>query len=203
MLLNLSDYGKIVKNLSKNEVHPMKTNIALLRGINVSGQKLIKMEHLRALFAELHFQNIRSYIQSGNVIFDAPLESSTTLLGGLIEDAIKGTFGFDVPVIVRTVDEIEEVVTRNPFAGVELSKEEKFYVSFLTEEPTAEAIAKLDSFKNDVDDYIVQNREVYILCRVGYGNSLFSNNFLEKQLRVTATTRNWNTVNKLLSMTKS
>ncbi|MBW7477126.1 DUF1697 domain-containing protein [Paenibacillus oenotherae] len=172
---------------------------ALLRGINVSGQKIIKMDHLRAIFESLQFRQVRTYIQSGNVIFEA-VEDDKGLLRTLIESKLKEVFGFDVTVVIRTHDELEESVRNNPYSSLELQKDERVYVSYLAAEPKAEAAEELLKFRNDIDDYEVIGREVYILSRKGYGKSLFSNNFLEKKLGVAATTRNWETVNKIAAL---
>lgn len=177
----------------------MTVYIALLRGINVSGQKIIKMEHLRAVFEEMQFGQVRTYIQSGNVIFEAA-EQDTSLLEEQIEQKIQQVYSFQVPVIVRTSRELELVVEQNPFDITELSANEKVYVSLLSQEPSAEAVQVLETFKSGIDDFHIHGREVYILVRAGYGESLFSNNFLEKKLKVSATTRNWATVNKLNAM---
>lgn len=177
----------------------MTVYIALLRGINVSGQKIIKMEHLRAVFEEMQFTQVRTYIQSGNVVFEAE-EQDTSLLEKKIEQKIEQVYSFQVPVMVRTSRELELVVEQNPIDITELSANEKIYVSFLSQEPNAEAVQVLESFESDIDDFHVHGREVYILIRAGYGESLFSNNFLEKKLKVSATTRNWATVNKLIAM---
>jgi uncharacterized protein (DUF1697 family) len=180
----------------------MTVYIALLRGINVSGQKIIKMEHLRAVFEEMRFKQVRTYIQSGNVVFEAD-EQDTSLLEKKIEQKIEQVYSFQVPVIVRTSRELELAVEQTPFDTAELTANEKIYVSFLSQEPSAEAVQVLKTFESDTDDFQIHGREVYILIRAGYGESLFSNNFLEKKLKVSATTRNWATVNKLISMAAS
>lgn len=177
----------------------MTVYIALLRGINVSGQKIIKMEQLRAVFEEMQLEQVRTYIQSGNVVFEAK-EQDTSLLEKKIQQKIEQVYSFHVPVIVRTSRELELVVEQTPFDITELSANEKIYVSFLSQEPSTEAVQLLKTFESEVDDFHVHAREVYILIRAGYGESMFSNNFLEKKLKVSATTRNWATVNKLIAM---
>ncbi|MDF2960205.1 MAG: hypothetical protein K0S39_1940 [Paenibacillus sp.] len=177
----------------------MTRYVALLRGINVSGQKIIKMDHLKRFFESLQFQNVKTYIQSGNVIFDTGKEETDTLRK-MLESKLHEVFGFEVTVVIRTIDEMEEIIKRNPFNLNESQENEKIYVSFLSGEPGTEAIASLLTYKNEVDDFHVLKREVYILCRGNYGKSLFSNNFLEKKLKLSATTRNWQTVNKLAAM---
>ncbi|WP_144940250.1 DUF1697 domain-containing protein [Paenibacillus sp. 32O-W] len=177
--------------------------IALLRGINVSGQKIIKMDQLSAIFESLGFQNVQTYIQSGNVVFQTVEEEASKELVHKIESRLKETLGYEVTVVLRTMEELEEVVERNPYDLPSLTPDEKVYVSFLSGEPAQEAKDRLLSYKNEIDDYRLRTREVYILCRKGYGKSLFSNNFLEKKLGLAATTRNWATVNKLVAMAES
>jgi uncharacterized protein (DUF1697 family) len=180
----------------------METYIALLRGINVNGQKLIKMDHLRSIFESMQVRQVRTYIQSGNVLFEAE-ERSTDQVRQSIETKLKEELGYEVDVVVRTKSELERTIAQNPFGDMESPDDGKLYVSFLSKEPTAEALDVLASFQSDVDEYRADGREVYIRCRGQYGKSLFSNNFLEKKLGVTATTRNWQTVNKLASMAGS
>ncbi|TMV50762.1 DUF1697 domain-containing protein [Paenibacillus mesophilus] len=175
------------------------TYIALLRGINVNGQKLIKMDHLKSIFESMPVSRVRTYIQSGNVLFEVE-DRGTDQIRESIESKLKDALGYKVDVVVRTKDELELTVADNPFEEDGAPDDGKIYVSFLSEKPTAEALRVLASFQSDVDEYRVAGREVYIRCRGQYGKSLFSNNFLEKKLGVIATTRNWQTVNKLVSM---
>ncbi|KZE82144.1 hypothetical protein AV654_08795 [Paenibacillus elgii] len=179
----------------------MNTYVAMLRGINVSGQKIIKMDRLKSIFESMQLQEVTTYIQSGNVIFGTT-ESDKVVLRDRIESTLKEALGYDVPVVIRSNDELDEVIKLNPFAVAELPEGEKVYVTFLASQPTAEAVAHFESYSNNVDDFRVLNREVYILSRKGYGKSLFSNNFVEKKLKVTATTRNWETVNKLADLSR-
>ncbi|WP_019424496.1 DUF1697 domain-containing protein [Paenibacillus sp. OSY-SE] len=176
----------------------MNKYVALLRGINVSGQKIIKMDALKSIFEALAFQNAKTYIQSGNVIFEASV-TEPELLAESIEKQLRVELGYEITVVVKTLSELEEVIQHNPFTENEAS-EGKLYVSFLSKEPVAEDLAALLSVQNGVDEIRALEREVYILCRQGYGKSQFSNNFIEKKLRVPATTRNWQTVNKLANM---
>ena len=178
----------------------MNVYIALLRGINVSGQKIIKMEALKKAFEALHFDRVTTYIQSGNVVFRSP--SDAALVRTQIENKLLKAFGYDVVVIVKTIQEIEKAMKRNPFKKIQTDKGERLYVSFLSERPAKAAVQSLTAVKSDVDEIRLIGTEVYILCRNGFGNSLFSNTFLEKKLAVSATTRNWDTVQKLLSLAK-
>jgi uncharacterized protein (DUF1697 family) len=174
----------------------MAIYIALLRGINVNGQKIIKMDDLKSIFESMEFHRVTTYIQSGNVIFEAG-EEKTSLIRSNIESRLKEVLGYEVTVIVRTVHEMEEIIKLNPYDESKLLEDEKLYLSFLSEEPTVKAIEDIMLLKNEIDDFQILNREFYILCRKGYGKSLYSNNFVEKKLKVAATTRNWQTVSKI------
>jgi uncharacterized protein (DUF1697 family) len=197
------------------------TYVALLRGINVSGQKLIKMEHLKSALAQLPISQVQTYIQSGNIVFEAE-EQETGLLERMIADLIEQTYSFQVPVVIRTAAELAAVAATCPYkpdtaetSGVSpvvapeaavapaVKEKAKLYVAFLSEQPAEAQIAVLQTFHSAADEYTVMGREVYILCKEGYGKSLFSNNFLESKLKVKATTRNWATVNKLIAMSSS
>ncbi len=185
----------------------MAVYIGLLRGINVSGQKLIKMEELRSLLAELPFRQVRTYIQSGNIVFEAE-QKETELLERMLENKIAEAYPFQVPVVVRTAPELAAVAEACPFSEAAATDgsgkaQHKLYVAFLSERPDDRQTALLQSYSSDADQFKVAGREVYILCRNGYGKSLFSNNFLESKLKVTATTRNWATVTKLIGMSSA
>jgi uncharacterized protein (DUF1697 family) len=180
----------------------MTTYIAFLRGINVSGQKLIKMDHLKGVLESKMVKNVRTYIQSGNVVFESS-ESEAHLLTEQIEQLIETTYSFQVTVILRTLQELENIISETPYKVEELLETDSLYVSFLSEQPTKEEIAACLSFQNDIDEFTISDKEVYILIHKKYGETKFSNHFLEKKLKVAATTRNWATVNKLVIMGKS
>jgi uncharacterized protein (DUF1697 family) len=133
------------------------------------------------------------------VLFEAE-ERDADRIRESIESKLKEALGYEVDVVVRTKGELERTVADNPFDDNGPPDDGKIYVSFLSKEPTAEALQVLASFQSDVDEYRAAGREIYIRCRGQYGKSLFSNNFLEKKLGVIATTRNWQTVNKLAAM---
>jgi uncharacterized protein (DUF1697 family) len=180
----------------------MNTCISLLRGINVSGQKIIKMAELKALFEAAGFRDVTTYIQSGNVLFRSKKNPSDA--GTAIANAIRKQYGFDVTVIVRQPDELASVIKKNPFAGRRGIDETKLHVTFLREQPSpalVKALAPLAA--KSKDEYRIVGREVYLHCPTGYGNTLLTNTFFEKHLKVAATTRNCNTINTLLSMADS
>lgn len=177
----------------------MERYIAMLRGINVSGQKIIKMEHLRAMFDEMKFKNVVSYIQSGNVLFDTK-ETDEAVLVQKIEKQILKTFGWEVPTFVRTIPQMQAVIRNNPFKKIIPPEAVQPYVTFLHTEPTKEQKLMLEGLSCETDTFAIKGREVYTLLYKGKGKPLFTNMFLEKKLKMPGTGRNWLTVNKLIEL---
>ncbi|MFL0267373.1 DUF1697 domain-containing protein [Candidatus Clostridium radicumherbarum] len=174
--------------------------IAFLRGINVSGKNSIKMAALKAMFQTLGFNNVETYIQSGNVIFEFDA-CDTVSLEVKIKEEIDKTFGFHVETIVRTMEELINIISNNPLlveANIEI---DKLHVTLLLNKPE-EAIESLNLKKEENEKYIIRGKEIYLYCPNGYGNTKLNNTILEKKLKVAATTRNWKTMNKLLEMMK-
>jgi uncharacterized protein (DUF1697 family) len=166
----------------------MATRIALLRGVNVGGRKL-PMADLREAFEELGHENVRTYIQSGNVVFDA--KGSGARIRTALERTIDKTFGLDVTVLLRTPAELAKVVSRNPYGA-------DAYVTFLDAVPDRKHVAALDPTRFAPDEFRVIGREVFMRCPNGYGRTKINNTFFEKKLATRATTRNWRTVETLL-----
>lgn len=179
----------------------MKKYIALLRGINVSGQKKILMSDLKILMLELNFENIHIYIQSGNIIFDF-IDVNFKILENQISEKIKLKFGFDVVIIVKTPSDIESAITKNPFLKDVTKELNKIYVVFLSEKPAFNDINLLDNIDYSPEEFIIDDNIIYFYAPFGAGNSKLSTHFFEKKLNVNATARNWNTVNKLLELSK-
>ncbi|MFI5236642.1 MAG: DUF1697 domain-containing protein [Ignavibacteriales bacterium] len=178
----------------------MKKFIALLRGINVSGQKIIKMSELKLLFEEMGFQDVQTYIQSGNVIFSSN-EKSNEKLAAKISSGIKNKFGFDVQIIVIDQKEIEYVLKNNPF--IKKKKEfERLYVTFLSDTPSKEYAQKLKSLDYSPEEYVINEKLVFLFLPNGAGKSKLSNNLFENKLKVFGTTRNWKTVKALSELAK-
>ena len=178
----------------------METYISILRGINVSGHKKIEMAGLKALYEALNFKDVVTYIQSGNVIFKAGDKAANIQLSEKIGKAIFEEFNFEVPVIIRTRFEIEKIISANPFLQQSDIHVEKLHITFLSEVPEEERSKKIVSLNYPPDKFIIQNKEVYLYVPGSYGNTRLSNNFFESKLKVSATTRNWKTVNKLLEL---
>jgi len=177
----------------------MNTFISLLRGINVSGQKKIKMAELKALYESLDLVNVRTYIQSGNVIF-ASDEQDTAKLTGLIEAQIEQTFGYAVTVFIRDSQDLRRIVDSNPFSNDRNEDPAKLHVTFLYSPPDKSKLSNLAVPNNETGEFFIGDREIFLFCPDGYGRTKLSNNFFERKLGVPATTRNWKTVNTLLNM---
>ncbi len=177
----------------------MKTYITILRGINVSGHKMIKMEALRKMFEALNFKNVKTYIQSGNVVFQSK-ETNSDKLEKKIAKKIQEEFGFEVPVMVKELYEIKTVLKNNPFINKRKEDITKLHVTFLSGEPEMEAIDKIKEEQYIPDEFILAGKNIYLFCLNGYGNTKLNNNFFENKLKVVATTRNWKTVNELVLM---
>lgn len=177
----------------------MQTYIAILRGINVSGHKMIKMEALRNLLEDLKFKNIKTYIQSGNIVFQDKLTNVGTLEKKIVKK-ITDTFNFEVPVMVKEENELMEVLNNNPFLTKRKEDITKLHVTFLSEIPEKEAVEKIKEGLYASDEFIIKEKTVYLFCPNGYGNTKLNNTFFENKLKVTATTRNWKTVTELVNM---
>src|SRR5208337_4185366 len=173
------------------------TFIAILRGINVSGHFMIRMHDLKTKLEVLGFQNITTYIQSGNIIFNYEITDQNEL-SGLIGNNILQNFGFNVPVIVRNVTEIKAVIENNPFVNDRKENIDRLHVTFFSRSPDPEMSRKISVLNFNPDEFIVNQDHAYVFCPNGYGNTKINNQFFENKLNVTATTRNWKTVNQLV-----
>lgn len=178
----------------------MYTYISILRGINVGGKRKIKMAELKELYSKLNFLNITSYIQSGNVIFNSEVKEDCNKISAQIEKAILNTFGFEVPVIVKTSDELKQAISDNPFSFVE--EKERLHLTFLSEIPSSEKAKLLKKFNFDPDQFKIIGKNTFIYCNGKYSESKLTNNFLETKLNVLCTTRNWKTVLQLYELVK-
>lgn len=175
----------------------MPAFVALLRGVNVGGNTL-SMERLRAVCAELGATNARTYVQSGNVVFAAP--GSASRWAPALERKLAGESRLAVSVIVRTAAEMAKVFDDNPFLNGKGIDPARLHVTFLQQRPAKTAVKTLDSLNAGADRLKLVGKEIYLHCPNGYGRTKLSNDALEKVLGVRATTRNWNTVNKLYQM---
>jgi len=174
----------------------MPKYIAFLRAINVGGH-IVKMDQLRKLFEELQFENVETFIASGNVIFDTK-SKNIAALEKKIDRHLHDSLGYSVSTFVRSIDEIARISAFKPFSDEELAADgNQLYVIFISEKPEAAAVRKLTSMHSDVDEFCCSEREVYWLYRRNAGESKFYGPPLEKAMGVQATVRNVNTVRRL------
>ncbi|MHB8215304.1 MAG: DUF1697 domain-containing protein [Candidatus Sulfotelmatobacter sp.] len=177
----------------------MPVYIAMLRGINVGGHKRIKMEQLRASFEALGFEQVRTYIQSGNVVFKAP-KISPSALSKRIEERILKDFGFQASVVSRTVEEMARIIANNPFLKDRGIDQEKLHVTFLSEAPAPAALSKLAGLTAAPDQCSCLGKDVYLYLPNGTTESSLMKASFDRVLSVVATTRNWRTVNTIHQM---
>jgi uncharacterized protein (DUF1697 family) len=175
--------------------------VALLRGINVGGNKLIKMPELSRIFTLLGLKNVKTYIQSGNVLFDSAKTDSIALTKQL-EKGIRAAVGFEVPVVLRTIVELEAILKLNPFRKVKAEGDPKLYVSFLVEQHRSGLKTPYQSPKKDCEIIYLNPREIftvaYAMPKGRSGESLMT--LIEKEFGKAVTTRNWNTVIKIVAL---
>ena len=177
----------------------MTTYISILRGINVSGQKLIKMDALRKMYDNLGFRNVTTYVQSGNVVFTSD-DIEIHEIEDKISQQIEKEFGFIVPVIVLTTEKLKKVIDNNPFSKDENKDQAFFHVTFLSSKPSCFDKKVIEDKKQEGEDLSFSDEAVYLYCPNGYGNTKLTNNLFEAKLKVRATTRNWKTTNELLKI---
>jgi uncharacterized protein (DUF1697 family) len=170
---------------------------ALLRGINLGARNKIAMGDLRKLVAELPADDVTTYVQSGNVVFESTAAADE--LAPAIEREIESRLGLDIRVLVREPAELEGLVANNPFVA-RASDQKQLHVTFLAERPAPANVEQLDPGHSPPDEFRVVGREVYLYCPNGYGPSKLSNAYFEKKLGVAATTRNWRTVTALAEL---
>ncbi len=177
----------------------MATVISLLRGVNVGGHRNLKMDVLREVYESLGFEDVRTYVQSGNVVFRT---KGNKLMGlaSRIEYAIENAFGFRPDVILRSCEEMKAVLGRNPFEGREGVEPNKLQVMFLAGEPCEDGVTKILGMKTDPEEVRVCGRELYIYFPHGMGKTKLPLVAMGKALKTPGTCRNWNTVVKLVEM---
>ncbi len=183
----------------------MAAYIALLRGINVGGKNIIKMAELKRMFEAMGLYEVQTYIQSGNVLFKS--NEGEEALRKKIEHEIGAVFGISSPVILRTAAELESIILNCPFSEGEISEAEtsseaeSLYVSLMTHAPSQEKMYCLNAYKSADEEYRIIGRQVYLLFRNSIRNSKLANNL--QKLDVSATVRNWKTLNKLVGLAKA
>jgi uncharacterized protein (DUF1697 family) len=173
----------------------MKKYIVLLRGINVSGKNKLPMAELRDLLNDLGFKNVQTYIQSGNIILES--DEGKSVICNKINEGIQNKFGFDVPVIARTIPQFKKANARYPFP----TDNTKIVAFVFLKKKVYEA--KIDVIDIGKDQYLIDNDLVSIYCETSFSKTKLTNNLFERKLNVRSTTRNYNTTLKLLALAES
>lgn len=176
----------------------MKTHLALLRGINVSGHNMMKMDALKTMLENIGFQNIRTYLQSGNVFVDS--EEDAAKVGFMIKQEIFKVFGHEVPVIVITKEDLELCFKNSPFLKEKDLDTKKLYVAFVSTILKSENINDLKISQFKPDEASIDGNRIFIKYAVGAGKTRLEGKYIEKKLNVIVTIRNWNTVTNLFAM---
>lgn len=182
----------------------MTIYIALLPGINVGGKNIIKMAELRSSFEELGLSDVKTYIQSGNIIFKSREDEKS--LREKIEYKIKEVFKISLTVILRTAKELEQIIYNCPFSEEEIleaeeeSERESLYVAFLLHGPSQDKIEYLNNYRGERDKHHIEGRQVFLLFYNSIRNSKLARNL--QKLDVPLTTRNWKTISKLYALTR-
>ncbi|MGE5400325.1 MAG: DUF1697 domain-containing protein [Ignavibacteriales bacterium] len=174
---------------------------AFLRGINVGGQRVVKMEKLREIFTSAGMEAVKTYIQSGNVIFESR-EADAATLELLIRQELSRSLGYEVPIFIRTISQLEEIIKYDPFNGIAPTDEVKQYITFLSEEPTQKTELPVVSPAKDVEVIKIRNREAFSLCYKINGRFGAPNSFLEKKFGVAATSRYWTIISNIISLVR-
>jgi uncharacterized protein (DUF1697 family) len=174
------------------------THVALLRGVNLGGKNKLPMSDLRELFVAAGAANVRTYIQSGNVVFDTDPGASARL-AELITEQIREGFGIRTTLVLRTADQVQQVLAENPFLknGVPV---DELHVAFLSSRPSPERVSALDPDRSPPDEFVVRGQEIYLRFPNGAARSTLTADYFDSKLKTTATARNWRTVTKLLEM---
>lgn len=180
----------------------MITCICLLKGINVGGFHKVKMDTLKQAFSDLGFSNISTYIQSGNVVFRSKNENINELSNSISEKLAK-TFQFEIPVILISNHELKKIITENPFILKDKFNTDSLYVTILKSTPANENINQLMEDKKIEGKFYIVDKAVYLFCPDGYSNCKLNNTFIERKLKVTATSRNWKTLTELLKISEN
>jgi len=174
----------------------MNTYLSILRGINVSGQKSIRMKYLKDLYENLGFEEVQTYVQSGNVVFRTP-DLKPGELAVKISRQIEKEFGFGVPVLVMTREQLKKIIDNNPLSKDPQKDPAFLHVTFLSSEPAEVKMDRIEPKKSAGEEIVISGKVIYLYCPNGYGKTKLSNSFLESILKVTATTRNWKTTQQL------
>jgi uncharacterized protein (DUF1697 family) len=174
------------------------THVALLRGINVGGKNILPMKELAAMFERAGGANVRTYIQSGNVIFEAA--SDAAKVADSVSAKIEKKFGYRIPMILRNYEQLAKAIAGNPFIKAGVVEQRALHVYFLADTPSAACCASLDKNRSAPDAFEVRGREIYLHMPNGMGRTKLTNAYFDSKLLTTSTARNWATILKLAEM---
>ena len=166
----------------------------------MTGHNSIKMTDLAALYSDHGFIRSETYIQSGNVIFSTEKEMPATEIALILETAIHDTFGYDVPVMLRTVSQMRNMLSSNPFLSEINFDPAKMAVIFLHDDITESQIQKVAYLDYPPDKFKIIGNEIYTFCPNGFGKTKLYTNFFENKMKVKGTARNWKTITTLLNL---
>lgn len=195
-ILFLKIFLNKVTSLKTIIINIMKTYVALIRGINVGGHKKVPMAILRDVLNKADFQDVKTYIQSGNIVFKS-IEKNSKTIERIIQKSIESYFSFLVPVIVKTKEELQFI-----FDSCHLSDEkrrESYFVLF-NDIPDSELVKEVESITFENEEFSIVRDCLYFYSSTGYGRTKFNMNSIEKKLKVNATSRNFKTIVKLLEI---
>lgn len=178
----------------------MQTYISFLRSVNIAGHNLIKMTELSELFKKMGFSDVKTYIQSGNIIFSISDDLTSSDLSDNLEKAILGRFSLQIHVMTRTTRELSEMFSNNPYLKEPDFDPSKSAVLFLHEEPSDAQIQKVKDINYPPDRFKIIGKEIFIYCPNGFGRTKIYTNFFEKKMGVIGTGRNWKTVTTVLNL---
>jgi uncharacterized protein (DUF1697 family) len=176
--------------------------VALLRGINVGGKAKLPMRELSAIFAASGATNVQTYIQSGNVVFEAGSEAAAGACVARVTAEIARVYGYPGRIVLRSAKEMRACLAGNPFAGAAAS-EDALHVYCLAHQPDAGAVKGLDPGRSSPDEFVVRGREIYLFLPGGMARTKLSNVYFDSKLKTVSTARNWRTVGKLVEMMSS
>lgn len=172
---------------------------AFLRGINVGGKRKLRMADLKAACADLGWTDFSTYIQSGNLLFNADIPASEA--AAQLEQCLHDHFQLDVPVVALEIQTLQEYILNNPFVN-EGCDQAKLHLAFLKAAPTTEALARLEDINRGDDRFVFHKEAIYLCCEGPYHQTKLSNQAFESRLKVGVTTRNWRTVMKMLELVR-
>jgi uncharacterized protein (DUF1697 family) len=176
------------------------TYISFLRGVNMTGHNSIRMSDLAVLYNSLGFIQSETFIQSGNVIFSSDKRLSAVEIAVEIEMSIHTKYGYDIPAMIRTLPEMNTIISSNPYLTEPDFDPAKMAVIFLHDKITDSQIQKVADVSYPPDKFKILGNEIYTFCPNGFGRTKIYTNFFENKMKVTGTARNWKTITTLISL---